>query len=136
MRELACKLVEINAVHEADKISDLNVDNADILKDGLNVLSYLFRKLQSVSDKFKKILYAIAWKYNVDFLNNCTKDFLYCFLVDCLFSGPLCRRKLISILCFIFDDIYIIKFLNLCFQKNGCFEFEKLKLHPQQMSKG
>ena len=34
MRELACKLVKIDAVYEADEISSLYVDNAEILKEG------------------------------------------------------------------------------------------------------
>ena len=34
MRELACKFVEIDAVYEADEISSLDVDNAEILKEG------------------------------------------------------------------------------------------------------
>ena len=34
MRELACKFVEIEAVYEADEISTLDVDNAEVLKEG------------------------------------------------------------------------------------------------------
>ena len=40
MRELACKFVEIDAVYEADEISSLDVDNAEILKEGQS-LNYL-----------------------------------------------------------------------------------------------
>ena len=34
MREMAGKFVEIDAVYEADEISSLYVDNAEILKEG------------------------------------------------------------------------------------------------------
>ena len=68
MRELACKFVNIEAIHKAEDVIKLNVDDPGILKDGRDI--YFYRRilnilLQNMSNMGLKISEALKTKMAV-----------------------------------------------------------------------